>query len=419
MDSLFQDNIFLIFFFASIAIFNYSGLKLFQKLVIIYITIFALVVTGINFVNAMILLFCSTFCFLEVLTEDEMKMKIITGIFHKLVDCIYLSVFQYSILNIIVGCFLYSISVNFSFTVSHIGNIVNYSYIICFIIRCVAILFILFGIKETLSQKYVINTFDEMYSIFLKYPIQNIDFNNKSLKEKMRILCDIEDRYYFERKSYTFLSPKYMMMVLKDKWKSKEKIGCILNSGKNFFKNVFSVKRGYSTIQMQLIRSLGIKNGYNCIYRRKIFEIIYSKLFFAGIRKYYESDYVNGRNHYKEYLLIIYFLQVNTFLTSSNNPGEYIMIDHFIDAFKGDDKNKVRKLITISNEAVFIACIGLSQRIYLLNEANIKLYTSELLVDLDDSLVLRLLKEMKTNINDQKTDGFIGLSNETTEKNTI
>ena len=104
--------------------------------------------------------------------------------------------------------------------------------------------------------------------------------------------------------------------------------------------------------------------------------MIYSKLFFDGIRKYYETDYVNGRNHYKEYLLIIYFLQVNTFLTSSNKPGDNIMINHFVDAFKSDEKNKVRKLISISNEAVFIACLGLSQKIYQLNEGNIKSYTS-------------------------------------------
>lgn len=49
------------------------------------------------------------------------------------------------------------------------------------------------------------------------------------------------------------------------------------------------LSRGHSTLEMQIIRQHGIRNGYNkCIIRRKVFEILYSHIVFNIIFK--QSD---------------------------------------------------------------------------------------------------------------------------------
>lgn len=47
MENLFNENIIFIFFFAMIAIYNYSDLKEYQKMTIIYISVYALTVLNI------------------------------------------------------------------------------------------------------------------------------------------------------------------------------------------------------------------------------------------------------------------------------------------------------------------------------------------------------------------------------------
>ena len=47
MESLFNENIIFIFFFAMIAIYNYSDLKEYQRMAIIYITVYALTILNI------------------------------------------------------------------------------------------------------------------------------------------------------------------------------------------------------------------------------------------------------------------------------------------------------------------------------------------------------------------------------------
>ena len=167
-----------------------------------------------------------------------------------------------------------------------------------------------------LQQKYVIHTFGEMYKVFSQFPINKVLFNKK-LDDAGNILVSIEDKRYFQRQAYSFFSIKYIFALLKDKISSQHgspKIIILFESGRHFVKNVFAESRGYSTIPMQLIRSLGIKRGYNYKYRRKVFEILYSRMFFKGIEKMLNEDKVGQRRHFKTYLLYIYFHTVNTFL---------------------------------------------------------------------------------------------------------
>lgn len=194
------------------------------------------------------------------------------------------------------------------------------------------------------------------------------------------------------RKGYTFLSYDYISNVLKERILSTDggKIHIIFESGRNFFKNAIDEKRGYSTIPMQLMRSIVIKRGYNCKIRRKLFELIYCKIFFNGIEKMFKEDKVARRDKVKEYYLYIYFHKVNTFLGNAS-------FSKFLNAFdmQYNEKNK-KDIYDCSNEGIFIACMGLSKRAKKINGNNIDVYLSNIdrNVDINRNEVLKMVSEM-------------------------
>ena len=184
----------------------------------------------------------------------------------------------------------------------------------------------------------------------------------------------------------------YISNVLKERILSTDggKIHIIFESGRNFFKNAIDEKRGYSTIPMQLMRSIGIKRGYNCKIRRKLFELIYCKIFFNGIEKMFKEDKVARRDKVKEYYLYIYFHKVNTFLGNAS-------FSKFLNAFdmQYNEKNK-KDIYDCSNEGIFIACMGLSKRAKKINGNNIDVYLSNIdrNVDINRNEVLKMVSEM-------------------------
>lgn len=305
MDSLFNGNVVFIFFFSMIAIFNYSNLKESQRITIMYITIYSLVATkGISVRMALLLLFLTMFFFLEILTKDEIKFKILVNPFYKIADCIYLSFSEYAVLEIILAVVL----CGYRFTI--------FSDFVTVIIKIISLITLATAITITLQQKYVIKSFNEMYRVFQDFPIQKVEYNEK-LNQACDILVSIEDRTYFERKGYTFLSFDAIKCIIKRKHELMtffQKIKYTRNAGVNFVRHVLKEDRGYSTIPMQLIRSLGIECGYNYKYRRKVFEFLYARMFFNGIKKFYDEAMVSEKKNFKKYLLYIYFHTVNTFL---------------------------------------------------------------------------------------------------------
>ena len=230
-----------------------------------------------------------------------------------------------------------------------------------------------------------------MYKIFSLFPINKIEFNEK-LNDACNILISIEDRSYFERKAYSFLSIQYLLKVLNSKisiLKGSKKIKCIFKMGNTFVQNILDESRGYSTIQMQLVRSLGIKRGYNYKYRRKIFEVLYSRMFFKGIERMLREDKVAQNRYFKKYLLYIYFHQVNTFLGDAR-------FSKFLNAFdmKYNKKND-KDIYDCSNEGIFIACMGLSKRATNITRANIVKYLENIKgVQLDSDVICDMVENM-------------------------
>lgn len=380
METLFDKNIIFIFFFAMIAIYNYSDLKEYQRMAIIYISVYALAVLNIVGIKmALLLLIVSLFCFFEIFTSDEMKFKILVNPIYKAVDFIYISIFQYSFGGICLALLLLKIKLPETFDKQNI------------IFRTLSFLFIVWTLTAILQQKYVIHTFGEMYRVFTYFPINKIEFNDK-LYEACNILVSIEDKRYFEREAYSFFSVKYIISLIKGKIASQrggKKVIYVLVNGNRFIKNIFDESRGYSTIPMQLVRSLGIKRGYNYKYRRKIFEILYSRMFFKGIERLFNEDKVTQRQYFKEYLLYIYFHKVNTFLGDAT-------FSKFLNAFdmKYNRKNE-KDIYDCTNEGIFIACMGLSKRATNITPENIDYYLQSIEnVQLDAEIICDMVEKM-------------------------
>lgn len=380
METLFNKNIIFIFFFAMIAIYNYSDLKEYQRMAIIYISVYALAVLNIVGIKmALLLLIVSLFCFFEIFTSDEMKFKILVNPIYKAVDFIYISIFQYSFGGICLALLLLKIKLPETFDKQNI------------IFRTLSFLFIVWTLTAILQQKYVIHTFGEMYRVFTYFPINKIEFNDK-LYEACNILVSIEDKRYFEREAYSFFSVKYIISLIKGKISSQrggKKVIYVLVNGNRFIKNIFDESRGYSTIPMQLVRSLGIKRGYNYKYRRKIFEILYSRMFFKGIERMFNEDKVTQRQYFKEYLLYIYFHKVNTFLGDAT-------FSKFLNAFdmKYNRKNE-KDIYDCTNEGIFIACMGLSKRATNITPENIDYYLQSIEnAQLDAEIICDMVEKM-------------------------
>ncbi len=85
MVDLFNENTLFVFFFAMVAIYNYSALKEYQRMAIIYISVYALAALDIISIKlGLLFLIVALFCFFEIFTTDEMKFKILVNPIYKI-----------------------------------------------------------------------------------------------------------------------------------------------------------------------------------------------------------------------------------------------------------------------------------------------------------------------------------------------
>ncbi len=127
--------------------------------------------------------------------------------FYKLVDCLYLSLFEFSFLWILFA-------VIFCHPLFQKVNILNVNYGIVY--RLLSVIMLIISVTGVLQQKYVINSFKDMYRIFVEYPINRTKFNKK-LEDACEILINIEDVTYYERKGYTFFSIDAVKCIVRRK----------------------------------------------------------------------------------------------------------------------------------------------------------------------------------------------------------
>lgn len=344
---LFGNNFFAIFLITVIVIISYSNFEENQHIFLIYLFTYAAAAMQIFRIRiCLCLLLVSTFFYLEYLSSDKIKLEIITKFHFKIADYLYLLFIQYHFLLVFL-----------SFVVLHIGNLHEKYYAICLSISLV-LLFI--GEHKVITQPFKTKNISQIYQVFSENPDYSISYNTELLK-RLKLLCYFEDKTYFYRKnSYNSFSREYFSQA---KILSKLKIYI-----KSFFRRLkvkpkekssaavikeFITSRGFSTPEMQLIRTIGIERGYNKVLRRKLFEILYSTLFFSSL-KAYKSAHSVSVNRFREYILVIYLQSV--FTKIRNRP--YNPLSSLFQS--PSEKIDIEKW---SMEGLFVACLGLSFRI--------------------------------------------------------
>ena len=100
---------------------------------------------------------------------------------------------------------------------------------------------------------------------------------------------------------------------------------------------------------MQLLRTIGIKYGYDCIIRRKIFEILYARLFWKNLKKYYKRCECPVER-YKDYILYLYLRSAQCL-----NPGQEQKLEKII---------KPRKeILDYTREELFVLALCFSGKV--------------------------------------------------------
>ena len=405
METLFGNNYFIIYLIACIAVISYTNFSENQRMFLLYLFTFSTAYFNIfPIITSIILLLISTFVFLEYLTEDTKKLELFTRLSHKFCDYIFMMFFQYHVLWVIIAFLcLYISRDNASLTElsSHISYAIlhlNFKNEILLTIQITVLekidrvsryltiilsfVFLWLGSHRAISQPFKIKSITDISKEFENYPIYKFEYREE-MQDKFNLLCAFEDRTYFQRKnSYSCVSLEYIKCFLINhrvtdlKYfsatvKSRFETGAALR----FF------KRGHSTPEMQLLRTLGIARGYDKYkIQRKFFEIIYSKIFFSSLREYHKANTYSNLNHYRHYLLYVYF---QTVLTKVDGKTCKPLSSAFTNS---------NDISNWSMHGLFIACLGLSFR--RVNSSNLSLFADVLdSYNLDPSKIIKLSKQ--------------------------
>ncbi|EOB3276479.1 hypothetical protein ACR0YV_001068 [Enterococcus faecalis] len=306
MNGLFGDNIFFLFLFACITIMNYSRMTENQKIILFYLLTFGLAILKvISIMNSIFYLSIVSFFYLEFLTEDTVKIKFVKKLRYKIVDFLFLMVVQYEF-------FLFFITL--VFTSTRVQNfVVGYlefdRMIVNSFMDLFAILLFFTTVFEISKEKFKIKTFTSLLNEVFIPPINDSELD--IYEEYLNILVGIEDKTYFLREnSYNVFTKDFIIVKLKQYANQNRKQGFRIRI-KNYILASQHL-RGYSSLEMQLLRTVALDEGYYKTITRKIYEILYTNIIFKSMKEYYEkNDYVN-HERFKEYLLSIYVSNVRT-----------------------------------------------------------------------------------------------------------
>lgn len=322
---LFMDNTFVLFLLFVLSVFMIEKLNERQKIAICYICSYALSF-GNLISKKMIVLFLIFMLFLmqEYFTSDYKKLKILKKIQYKFVDFLYMGVFQYKLWLVIISICLKSLTLK---------NMVGF---LDYIIDLVSLIIFGCAIHWMFNVTEDFYSFTEMYDNIWMTPYYNVKFDDE-LRERLDIIVSFEDRLYWKRAgTYSIASIEFIKVWYRDRFLQKEnkqltrisfidnifmvirEIKICIYKLKKVFTYVFHFfTRGHSTIPMQIIRILSYRHGlvfgntkigfkYYKIFKRKLYEILYSRMFFEGLKDYLKVELCNDMEHYREYLVYLY-----------------------------------------------------------------------------------------------------------------
>ncbi|WKK69243.1 hypothetical protein [Brochothrix thermosphacta] len=340
MSDLFGNNLYFIYFFACLTVINYTGFEEKQRVFLIYLITFSVVFFDVfSIKEGIIFLIIITFVYLEILSSDKKKLQLL-NLSNRIMDYIYRIFTQYHIHYVILSMLLCS-TVFRDFANEKLK-------IVSFIFDIIAISVFLLCILKVISQKFEIKSIDKMIAYFEKKPINMFDKETFISKDKLAILIYMEDRTFFEReKSFNFISKFFLVIAIK-KIKNFDIIKKIrIRTDEKYSK--IKIIRGYSTIEMQLIRNIGISRGYSMsehIVKRKVFELCYTHIILSSMKNFYDENIYVNRENLKHFIISIYVDNVNTKILE-----EYIPV--FSKAYE-------KEISEWSKEEFFIAVAGLT-----------------------------------------------------------
>lgn len=288
-----------------------KDIKLHQslKVGVLYLASFIMILMGwVETYLGVAMLALAEFALLEIFTEDVEKRSLF-GIGYKIIDCAYKLFIEYyfilyigSIVTLTVG----------ELAVRSCNDLLIQSSISCWVcswrsvfaawVVLLASVLILAAILCITRMKFETKTITDIMCILKTISIYSVPV--KDMETKFNMLVAFEDKTFLNRDKYshTVLSPLIMKGVFKYINKST------LRKPFQTMHRIFS--RGYGTIEMQLIRNIGVKRGYDtCVLRRKVFEIVYSTLIFNSYRRQFSNGSDSAQN-YKYWILWCYIQKV-------------------------------------------------------------------------------------------------------------
>lgn len=383
MEVFFENQIYVIFgLIIYYLLMNDKPAKDSQKMIVVYIFIAMLAIFNILDIKYMliIMLLC-LFVYLEFLIDDEYKHKIIRKLRYKFVDFVYLVVSKFHIIEFTLCLFLVSNRFEKLIEMPVWSKILLFSLVLIYILG------------KLDNDDFELYSFTDIYK-----KINEINFNDfsKISEYKEYILTGIEDRSFFIRENdYTFLCwnfIKYRLnrieeIILKVQEKKNEKnkimyifrfiwyvLKQLVNQIRDLKQNFKKFWRGYSTIEMQLFRTVAIKNGYKKVFQRKITELIYAQLFFKGLKDYYKLNYQTVSSGYYKKFIMANYLAVAPIMTGGKNkliqdfwnkkPSELTNEEFFLTILCLSGKLKKRKFnynYIVKNYSYYITVLGIKK----------------------------------------------------------
>lgn len=386
MEQFFSNNPYALYFIGLLflIISNRSSGKAFinKNIILVYI-IFSLAnlfnIIDLKYNIAVILLI--SFIELQILNLNDETLVVKT--IYKIQDYIFTMINKYKFISIL----LCNIGIEFARSMN-INNIAI--WIVYFIL-------FIYIISKIYRANFKLKKFEDIEKIFVKNT-EGFEYENclkdENLNTKLNMVIDVEDKtYLFRTRSHSAISLEALMCKINRETEYSDAISkieeysveyflvnlkTVIKYGKNILITILKailykngirrfIKRGYSTIEMQWIRNVGIEIGYEKVYRRKIFEITYANIFFKSLeekRKYYtypEYAYKESRKIYRMLIIYVYLKTVPTFIFKGekriklNNIFEYYRL---VRGKKIKDKNDI--LNELTKEEIFIFIMGLS-----------------------------------------------------------
>lgn len=322
---LFYGNTFVLFLIFVMSVFAVDKLSERQKIAITYLCSYG-IAYGDSISERILLPMMTVVLFLiqEFFSSDKKKIKILRKIHYKFVDFVFMGMFQQKIWLVYMAILVRTTyAKRFWMWNDKILDIVS----LCLFAAAFIWIF-------DLTEEF--NSFSEMYDVVWKTPYFNVRFDD-SLRDRLNIITYFEDRQYWQReKTYSSCSVEFVKVWFQNHRSTVGESEKATKSFKNLVSDLIqfpiklcnkikrlicwakkAVTRGHSTIPMQLIRILGYKHGlvfgstkirfkYYKIFKRKIYEVIYSRMFFEGLKKYLIIELCNDLDHYREYLVYLY-----------------------------------------------------------------------------------------------------------------